>query len=213
MTESAGHLAEGEVSSRAPLGRAKEILAVAARLFAEQGYAGTRMTDVAAGLGVTKPIIYRFYKSKEDLFEAVVEASLQNRIADAVGQLNAIAYASADSLKDYVAVAYRIIVDDEATMPWIVALGESNKVPELGKHLMERFARPFVEALEELFERTAKAGHLRPGATPGDLAWLLLAPCVQLVVFRCFGTLTEDPARGREHLQTHLDSFCRAWLT
>lgn len=212
MTEIAGHLAEGEVPSRAPSGRAKEILAVAARLFAEQGYAGTRMTDVAAGLGVTKPIIYRFYRSKEDLFEAVVEASLQDRIAVGVTRLNAIGFASPDSLKDYVTVAYEIIVDDESTMPWIVALGESNKVPELGKHLMERFAKPFVNALEELFERTAKAGRLQPGATSGDLAWLLLAPCVQLVIFRCFGSLTEDSSRGKEHLQTHLDSFCRAWL-
>jgi AcrR family transcriptional regulator len=41
------------------------ILAAAGPLFARDGYAGTRLDDVAAAAGVTKPILYRHFDSKK----------------------------------------------------------------------------------------------------------------------------------------------------
>jgi AcrR family transcriptional regulator len=193
-------------------GRAGEILGVAARLFAEQGYAGTRMTDVATGIGVTKPIIYRFYRSKQDLFEAVVEAALLARIDQAIKALDAIPVASAAALARFPHVAREVAGDAALTMPWVVALGESNKIPELGKNLLTRFGQPFIDALAALFDRTRAAGALRDGPTSADLAWLLLAPAVQLVICNGFGAMVNDPQRAVDHLQAHLDGFCRAWL-
>jgi len=47
----------------------RELIARAAgRLFAERGYAGTRLDDVAAAAHVTKPIVYRHFESKKALY-------------------------------------------------------------------------------------------------------------------------------------------------
>jgi len=50
--------------------RRRQVLAVAEALFVERGYAATSMEDVAAGAGVTKPVVYGLVGSKEQLFEA-----------------------------------------------------------------------------------------------------------------------------------------------
>ncbi|WP_438830951.1 TetR/AcrR family transcriptional regulator [Streptococcus pluranimalium] len=63
--------------------RTKEtILEVAANLFLTKGYEQTRISDIIGGLdGLTKGAIYHYFKSKEDIFEAVVkEIGLQNKI-------------------------------------------------------------------------------------------------------------------------------------
>ncbi|HEU0019595.1 MAG TPA: TetR/AcrR family transcriptional regulator [Thermoleophilaceae bacterium] len=49
------------------------ILATAGPLFAEDGYAGTRLDDVAAAAGVTKPILYRHFDSKKALYIALLD--------------------------------------------------------------------------------------------------------------------------------------------
>ena len=51
----------------------REMNALAAgRLFAENGYVGTRMEDVAAAAHVTKPMVYRHFDSKKDLYLALL---------------------------------------------------------------------------------------------------------------------------------------------
>ena len=48
------------------------VLRAAATLFAERGYAATRLDDVAAAAGVTKPIVYRHFDSKKALYLALL---------------------------------------------------------------------------------------------------------------------------------------------
>jgi AcrR family transcriptional regulator len=49
------------------------IVEAAGRLFGERGYDGTRLDDVAAAAGVTKPILYRHFADKERLYLALLE--------------------------------------------------------------------------------------------------------------------------------------------
>ena len=56
--------------------RPKEILAAALALFAERGFAATRLDDVALRAGVTKGTLYLYFPNKEELFEAVVRQTL-----------------------------------------------------------------------------------------------------------------------------------------
>jgi AcrR family transcriptional regulator len=49
------------------------IVEAAGRLFGERGFDGTRLEDVAAAAGVTKPILYRHFGDKERLYLALLE--------------------------------------------------------------------------------------------------------------------------------------------
>src|SRR6476469_1741999 len=51
--------------------RREELTRIAARLFAERGYQGTSLADLAEQLGVQKPPLYHHIASKEDLLWAV----------------------------------------------------------------------------------------------------------------------------------------------
>lgn len=67
--------------------RRRQVLAVAEKLFVARGYAATSMDDVAAGAGVTKPIVYGLVGSKEQVFEACMARAadeLSAQVATAV---------------------------------------------------------------------------------------------------------------------------------
>ena len=58
---------------RLPVAERRELITNAAgRLFGERGYDGTRLDDIAAAAGVTKPILYRHFDSKRELYLALL---------------------------------------------------------------------------------------------------------------------------------------------
>ena len=60
--------------------RPEEITAAALAAFAEKGYAGTRVEEVAKRAGVSKGLLYLYFKTKEELFKAVVRSFVIPRI-------------------------------------------------------------------------------------------------------------------------------------
>jgi AcrR family transcriptional regulator len=62
--------------------RKEEILAVATRLFAERGYEGASMGDLAERVGLRKASLFHHYASKDELYCAVLE-----RLVGSLGQL------------------------------------------------------------------------------------------------------------------------------
>jgi AcrR family transcriptional regulator len=63
------------------------VLDAAFRLFQERGYEGTSMESVADAAGVTKPVVYACYPSKEELFKALLrreEERVLRQITDAL---------------------------------------------------------------------------------------------------------------------------------
>jgi AcrR family transcriptional regulator len=62
-----------EERRRLPVAERRELITQAAgRLFGERGYDGTRLDDIAAAAGVTKPVLYRHFGSKRDLYLALL---------------------------------------------------------------------------------------------------------------------------------------------
>ncbi len=51
----------------------EKILDAALVSFAENGYKGTNLRDLAAGMGLSKSALYRHYESKEDIWNAVID--------------------------------------------------------------------------------------------------------------------------------------------
>lgn len=54
------------------------ILKAAERIYSESGLAGARTEAIAAAAGVNKALLYYYFKSKEDLYQAVVGAYVRN---------------------------------------------------------------------------------------------------------------------------------------
>ncbi len=53
--------------------REQQIIAAASRAFGESGFAGTSVADVAEAAGISKPLIYNYFGSKEGLHAVCVE--------------------------------------------------------------------------------------------------------------------------------------------
>ncbi|MFB9325126.1 TetR/AcrR family transcriptional regulator [Paenibacillus aurantiacus] len=62
--------------------RKQQILEAAASLFAESGYYKTTTAEVARRVGVTQPYVFHFFKTKEELYLAVLDQA-SRRILDA----------------------------------------------------------------------------------------------------------------------------------
>ncbi|MCP4140195.1 MAG: TetR/AcrR family transcriptional regulator [Chloroflexi bacterium] len=65
-----------------PEERRQEIIAAAVKLFGSKGYEKTTMTNVMDTVGIAKGTIYHYFKSKEDLLEAVIEQSVVDYLAE-----------------------------------------------------------------------------------------------------------------------------------
>ena len=59
------------------------VLDAALRLFVEHGYPGTSMDAIAKAAGVSKPVVYDCYASKEELFRALLERE-EERLLESV---------------------------------------------------------------------------------------------------------------------------------
>jgi len=67
--------------------RRRQIMDVALEAFAARGYSGTSMREIAAAAGVTKPVLYLHFTSKEGLYVALLEeisGTLTRRGAEAM---------------------------------------------------------------------------------------------------------------------------------
>ena len=67
--------------------RERQLVELAEQAFAERGYARTSMDELARRAGVTKPVIYELFGSKDGLFRACVDRAIERMgasIAEAV---------------------------------------------------------------------------------------------------------------------------------
>jgi TetR/AcrR family transcriptional regulator len=53
------------------------LLEAAINLFAEKGYASTSVREITARAGVTKPVLYYYFKNKEGLFRAIMDTAAE----------------------------------------------------------------------------------------------------------------------------------------
>ena len=65
--------------------RREQILDVSVQVFARNGFHSTSMNDVADAAGVTKPVLYQHFDSKQDLYLALLEEA-GNRLRTAVSK-------------------------------------------------------------------------------------------------------------------------------
>ena len=77
--------------AKKPEERKKEIILTAKKMFSEKGYKATQVKDIVAEIGVAQGLFYYYFKSKEEVMEAVAEnyaasiiSEIENNLATGV---------------------------------------------------------------------------------------------------------------------------------
>jgi TetR/AcrR family transcriptional regulator len=100
-------------------GRARAaILAAAEHEFAHQGYAATRLEDVADAVGVTRPALFHYFPDKKALFDAV----LQDAFGDLIARLGAVLADERSSIGERLEQAVGAWVDANVARPALARL-------------------------------------------------------------------------------------------
>jgi len=135
------------------------ILRSAERIFAERGLAGARTEAIASLARVNKALLYYYFKSKDELFRAVLEDHLKEFHRRAWRALSAGGSARSTLLR-YVGMHFDFV----GARPYYPLLIQ--RLAMTGGRPLERLARehltPLYGKLGELIERGARAGEFRP---------------------------------------------------
>ena len=151
--------------------RREELTRIAARLFAERGYQGTSLADLALELGVQKPSLYHHIASKEDLLWEVAweGAEAFHAALDAVPQQLPATERIRLALRAHLGVVARQL--DAATVfvrEWRHLEGERRE-----RFLAER--RRYEERIRELFREGVERSELRTDLDVGTAGLLFLS--------------------------------------
>lgn len=83
--------------------RREQLLQVAKTIFANRGFLATTMDDIAREAGFTKPIIYQYFQSKNELYAAIVNSTAEQLLANLER-----AVAHVDSPRAKIEIAFRV---------------------------------------------------------------------------------------------------------
>jgi AcrR family transcriptional regulator len=142
--------------------RRSAILDAAIRLFAERGFRGVTTRELAAVVGVSEPVLYQHFPSKKDLYNAIIEASMDQQYYDALSGLEQAAI-EADDRQFFLHLAQEMLCWHRSR-PELVRLKLFAALE--GHDLMDSFhdkqARPFVEIIVGYIRRRVEQGAFRP---------------------------------------------------
>ncbi|HTR75495.1 MAG TPA: TetR/AcrR family transcriptional regulator [Solirubrobacterales bacterium] len=102
--------------------RMEQTLGIAHGLFAERGYADVTMDEIAAAVGVTKPLLYNYFGNKERLYIACMERA-GDALTRTVGQAIAATDSPGDALAAGVHAFFAFLDSDRAA--WAVLFDET----------------------------------------------------------------------------------------
>lgn len=159
--------------------RPAEIIAAAMRLWGERGFAATRLEDVAAGADIAKGTIYRYFPSKEALFEA----ALQARIVATMDRATEMAQGFDGPTKVMLARFFEAIraelVDGGSSVFLRVLLSEGHRFPDLVARYETVVLSRGMFTVRAILAAGVARGDLRPEALDLDPR-IIMAPAMML---------------------------------
>lgn len=159
MKESADTVEQIERRGDNGAGVRDALLLAGINLFAEKGYASTSVREIVSVAGVTKPVLYYYFQSKEGLFKAILDSAAQ--------QLEIMleeALQKPGTALERIVLLYRRIYE---------GLMEHHQLFKLINHLffgppqgtpnydIERFHRRMVEVIKEIYLGGLRRGEFR----------------------------------------------------
>ena len=94
--------------------RKKEIIKAAMQLFSEKGYAQTSMRDIARTMGVSLGLCYRYFDSKQILFNTAIDLYIE----ECCNSYLAILHDSTITIKDKIDALFTSIGDENSNMQY-----------------------------------------------------------------------------------------------
>ncbi len=156
--------------------RREHILMAAAKVFARNGYVGTRMDDIASVAGVSKGLTYHYYRSKEAVFNELIENATRGTArlyeyavqqeGSALERLRWLVEQVLDGLADH-AVTYMVVLQAFV----------SDAAPDCSRSLVESLATETTSIVTKLIAKGQADGDIVEGSAE-HLAFLF-GSCVQ----------------------------------
>lgn len=177
-------------AERADLTRSR-ILDAAVRQFSENGLAGARTEQIAEEAGVNKALLYYYFKNKEDLYEAALDAVFESVRADSLNVLEAATSAGERFVqlvlrnfdRSYSHPELRTMMQQEMVR---LHRGEESRLAPMA----EKFFRPLWGLVDEVIREGIASGELvavdpvqmRYAAFGANLNYFLSAPLTRLAM-------------------------------
>ncbi|GAB3426887.1 TetR/AcrR family transcriptional regulator [Flindersiella endophytica] len=193
-----------------------EILDVATAEFAQLGYTGARVDEIAAKTSTTKRMIYYYFGSKEQLYVAALERayslirSLEQELdvehldpADAIRQLAELTFDHHEAHPDFIR---------------LVSIENIHHAEHIARSdVLSRLANPAVDVLGRILERGRTAGQFRDDVDALDVHMLISSFCVFRIANRytfnaIFARDLLNPKR-RKHYRRMLGDVLLEYLT
>jgi AcrR family transcriptional regulator len=140
--------------------RRAAIVQSAIRLFAEKGFRGATTREIASAVGVTEPVLYQHFRTKHDLYSAIIEAR-SGEAAERVTELRELAARGDDRaffsrLGELILERYES--DPATTRLLLVSCLEKHELSEL---FFERLVEQFYSLVSAYIRRRMSEGAFR----------------------------------------------------
>lgn len=163
--------------------RPAEITAAAFSTFVEKGYAGTRVEEVAKRAGVSKGLLYLYFKTKEELFKSVVKSFVVPKLDALVVNIEDRDLTAEQFLRGPFLEFARTVPGSPIGMIVRLLISEGPKHPDLLQFYWDNVVARGMAAIEALLEKGIRAGEFR--RTPvTEQPLLFIMPVVFSVIFR-----------------------------
>jgi AcrR family transcriptional regulator len=138
--------------------RRASIVEAACRMFSTKGFRGTTTRELAAEVGVTEPVLYEHFRTKSDLYAAIIESKSCEGMEALAARLRA--YAELGDDRGYFTQLGKMILNWYTEDPSFVRLLlfsnlENHELKDLFHQRTEPFFRQIVAYIESRMARNA----------------------------------------------------------
>ena len=214
VTETA--VVETKVKQRDAARTKADLLAEATVVFAESGYSGTRVDEIARRSQSTKRMIYYYFGSKEQLYLAVLENAYRG-IREAEQALDVGDLEPVEALRRLAELTYdhHLASSEFIRLIAIENIHRGRFITQLDS--LRELNKPALGILDEILRRGRENGSFRPEIESLDVHMLISSYCVfQVANQHTFGYLfdvdLQKPER-RDHLRGVIGDVVVAWLS
>ncbi|GMR17036.1 MAG: TetR/AcrR family transcriptional regulator [Gammaproteobacteria bacterium] len=162
--------------------RPGEITAAALAAFAENGYAATRVDDVARRAGVSKGLLYLYFRTKEELFKAVVRSFVVPKIDALAAGAQASDLSATEFLRGPFLEFAKSLPDSPAKILVRLLIAEGPRYPDLIAFYWENVVSQGLAALRNLIARGVRDGEFRPSVLQ-EFPHLIVSPVMLAVIW------------------------------